>query len=340
MSFRNNSKPNKATIKPAFFVLLLVISLSAIFMLTAYAENATPLVKPSGLEAKADTSTVTLTWAANTEADLGGYNIYRNTTDTTVGANLASVDASATSYADTSVAVGTTYYYWLSAIDTATPANESEKAGPVSASLSSTETGGDQTDTDTPSTFKDITNAHWARSYIEELLASGIVNGYADGSFRPQSDVTRAEFAKMVCEIMVKRANWVLSTETSSSLTDVQDHWAAAYIATVNKYGAMVGYNTADGTVFRPDRNITRAEIAKIISSVLKLERGKSNLKDVSTHWAKDDINACVKAGIVSGYKNGNFEPSSFATRAEVCKMLVKMMKLLDTQNNKGKSTK
>ncbi len=346
MSFRNDSKPNKATIKPAFFVLLLVVSLSAIFMLTAYAETATPLAKPSDLEAKADTSTITLNWEANSVDNLGGYTVYRNTTDTTVGASLATVGAAATSYADTSVAQGTTYYYWVSAVDTATPAHESEKAGPVSAKLrSSGDDDGDENDdydedTDTPSAFKDITNADWACDYIEELLADGVVNGYADGSFRPQSDVTRAEFAKMVCEIMAKNANWVLSTETSSSLTDIGDHWADVYIITVNQYDLMVGYNTADGAVFRPDRNITRAEIAKIISSDLQLERGHSDLKDISDHWAEDDIDACVQAGIVSGYKNGNFEPSSYATRAEVCKMLVKMMKLLDTQKTKGKSTK
>jgi len=331
MNSRNNSRRNRATIKPAFLVLLLVISLSTMFMLTAYAEDATPLAKPSGFASTSDTSTITLNWTANTEANLGGYNIYKNTTDTTVGANLISAEASATSYVDASAVQGTAYYYWLSAIDTATPANESEKAGPISASLSSSKQ---------PDTFKDITNAHWARSYIEELLTSGIVKGYANGSFHPQSDVTRAEFANMVCEIMIKRANWVLSTETSSSLTDVRaDHWAVVYIETVSEYGVMVGYKTSDGTLFRPDKNITRAEIAKIISTVLKLERGESKLKDVGTHWAKEHINACVKAGIISGYKNGNFEPRSFATRAEVCKMLVKMMKLLDTQKNKGKNT-
>lgn len=332
MNSNQASTSNWAITKPAFLILFLVMLVAALSVQTVYAADGAAPAKPSGFETKADTGTITLNWTANTEANLGGYNIYRNTTDTTVGAMLASVEASATSYVDTSVEAATTYYYWLSAIDTATPANESEKAGPVWASLSSSE------QPKQPHKFMDITNAHWARSYIEELLSSGIVNGYADGTFHPQSNVTRAEFAKMICEIMVKKANWTLSTETSTSLTDISGHWAFTYIQTVKENGVMVGYTTTDGVVFKPDKNITRAEIAKIIAAVLKLERGQSNLKDIKSHWAKDDINACVKAGIVSGYKDGNFEPSSFATRAEVCKMLVKMLKLLDTQKNHGKS--
>lgn len=144
---------------------------------------------------------------------------------------------------------------------------------------------------------------------------------------------------------MATRAGWSVSTETTASFSDVDTtHWAANYIETVRKYGVMTGYKNGADMEFRPGKNITRAEIAKIISSILRLERGESKLKDVSRHWAKEHVNSCVKAGIISGYTNGNFEPNNFATRSQVCKMLVKMMQLLDVQEknntNKGKNAK
>jgi hypothetical protein len=209
-----------------------------------------------------------------------------------------------TGYTDMAVIAGTTYYYWLSAFDSAP--NESAKAGSVSAEP-----------TQRVNPFKDIAESHWAYNYILDLTDSGIISGYANSTFRPSATITRAEFAKMICLTM----GWELANPATPSFTDVaKDSWAYRYIETAKANGVIGGYQ--DGT-FRPTRQITRAEIANIVVGTLNLTTGDSTLTDIDSHWAKDLINSCVKAGIVSGYQDGSFKPNNTATRAEAAKMVV-----------------
>ncbi|MEM3647308.1 MAG: S-layer homology domain-containing protein, partial [Thermofilum sp.] len=84
------------------------------------------------------------------------------------------------------------------------------------------------TETPKPLPFSDL-EGHWAYQYISELFSRGIVNGYPDGTFKPDRNVTRAEFCKLiVCTISIP-----LETEDLAKFTDLgTDHWAFKYIQT------------------------------------------------------------------------------------------------------------
>ncbi len=98
-------------------------------------------------------------------------------------------------------------------------------------------------------TFSDLSKSHWAYDNIIELSSQGVINGYSDGTFRPEAYVTRAEFVKLIGTI---------DTIKNSDFDDLsKTHWAYEYVM---KSGVDV-----DRKNFRPDENITRAEVLDIL---------------------------------------------------------------------------
>jgi len=169
----------------------------------------------------------------------------------------------------------------------------------------------------TPSQFPDIAG-HWAEDLILRLTEAGIITGYPDGTFRPESTITRAEFSAILCRALN------LSPQGSSSFSDTQGHWAEGYIQALSEKGYINGY--PDGS-FKPDDQIKRAEIAAIIMRVKLLPpmTGKPSFSDVdSTHWAFSAIEAAYSGKIVSGYPDGIFKPESPSTRAEACAIIAR----------------
>ncbi len=168
--------------------------------------------------------------------------------------------------------------------------------------------------------FKDMPADAWYKNYVSELVSKHILSGYSDGTFCPGRNITRAEFSKMICLSM----GWDLIEPSHPSFGDIaESDWSYRYIETAKAHGAIGGYS--DGS-FKPGRNITRAEITKVISTVLKLAQGDSLFTDISASWAKDAINSCVKAGIVAGYADNSFRPNNTATRAEAAKMIYALL--------------
>ena len=139
-----------------------------------------------------------------------------------------------------------------------------------------------------PNTFHDVPKDFWAANYIGYVQQFGIISGYADGSFRPNAPVTRAEFA-------VIASRFEKLTEGGKHFTDVPSaHWAAKYIDFAATRGWVTGY--ADGT-FKPENPITRAEVAAVTCRLLErsADQGyiRSHLNELRTfadltedHWA------------------------------------------------------
>lgn len=98
--------------------------------------------------------------------------------------------------------------------------------------------------------FSDFTSAHWAYSYVSELVNDGTINGYTDGTFRPEGTVTRAEFVKMIGEG---------NNNSAVSFDDVSaDHWAYKYIISS-------GLKPLYDNMFMPDTPITRGDVAELL---------------------------------------------------------------------------
>jgi hypothetical protein len=264
---------------------------------------------PTGLKAAAIKTEIDLTWNANADQDLAGYNVYRSEGSldpVKINGSLVITP----SFSDTQVLGKTVYKYYVTAIDKA--GNESNKSAVAEAAL---------TDVLGAVTFSDTPASAWYKPFISKLVTGKIISGFPDGTFRPNESITRAEFAKMICLAM----KWNVVTPAKSSFTDVAaNHWARGYIETAKAHGAITGY--PDGT-FGPSSRITRAEIATIIAKTLRLGAGSTSLWDVKGSWAKNYIGSCVKAGIISGYTDGTFKPAGRATRAEGAKMVAGTVK-------------
>lgn len=147
--------------------------------------------------------------------------------------------------------------------------------------------------------------------------------GYADGTFGPECDMTRAEVTTMFARLLTEQIE--ADKTYSSTFNDVaKDCWAANYIGYMQQFGIVTGYE--DGS-FRPDAPVTRAEFAAIASRFEKLTQGSASFTDVpDTHWAVRYINFAATRGWVTGYEDGSFKPEHSITRAEVAAVTCRLL--------------
>ncbi|GLX68818.1 hypothetical protein MU1_31630 [Paenibacillus glycanilyticus] len=146
------------------------------------------------------------------------------------------------------------------------------------------------------------------------------MNGYKDGTFRPESSITRAEMASILSRVITRKAS-----ETASTYSDIgSSHWAKEAIEAVTKMGLMQGYGNGK---FGPDRPVTRAEMAKLASLLIgqPAEKGTS-FTDIESSWAKSYIQDAQAAGIMKGYADGTFKPNLALTRAETVAIINRIL--------------
>ena len=147
--------------------------------------------------------------------------------------------------------------------------------------------------------------------------------GYADGTFGPERNMTRAEVTTMFARLLTEQIE--ADKTYSSTFNDAaKDCWAANYIGYMQQFGIVTGYE--DGS-FRPDAPVTRAEFAAIASRFEKLTQGSASFTDVpDTHWAVRYINFAATRGWVTGYEDGSFKPEHSITRAEVAAVTCRLL--------------
>ncbi len=164
---------------------------------------------------------------------------------------------------------------------------------------------------------------HWAQETIQKWIDEGRTSGYPDGSYKPDNNVTRAEFVKMVNGIIDFDGNG------NASYTDVPSaEWYYDYVGVAQEIGYIAGY---PGGEFRPNDYITREQAASILSRIQYLdgsELGIDKFSDKSSisSWAAEAVGAASEAGFISGYSDGSFKPSKNLTRAEAVVMLENIM--------------
>ena len=169
---------------------------------------------------------------------------------------------------------------------------------------------------------------HWAKAEIEKLVALGIVNGYPDRTFRPDNNITRAEFTKILVKAM-----GLAEVHTGVTFSDVPAGlWSHGYIGAAFKAGLVRGYE--DGT-FRPESKITRQEMAAMLVRAMGKENeaqvkagAQLNFGDVVSiaAWANGYIAVAVEQGLVRGYPDGTVGPLRNTTRAETATMTVRFL--------------
>lgn len=146
------------------------------------------------------------------------------------------------------------------------------------------------------------------------------LSGYADGTFAPDRNVTRAELAAMLVRVFDRDED-----SAPGDFPDVGDgHWAKEYINRASGMSLMIGY--PDGS-FKPDAPITRAEMASAIAPLLPdATVASAGFTDTEGSWAQAVIEQANAAGIVYGYEDGTFRPNSKLTRAEAVTMVGRLL--------------
>ncbi|MFE5322272.1 chitobiase/beta-hexosaminidase C-terminal domain-containing protein [Paenibacillus sp. NPDC056579] len=129
------------------------------------------------------------------------------------------------------------------------------------------------------------------RSGMEPLVSffasAGVIDGYPDGTFGGEGELTRAEFVVMMSRVMKLQP---AAAAGEASLTDVPGHWSAPYVNAFTQAGYVEGF--PDGT-FRPDSEISRAEAVVLINRVIGADKQSrpAAFADVTPdHWAFEDI--------------------------------------------------
>ncbi|ULO05928.1 S-layer homology domain-containing protein [Paenibacillus sp. 19GGS1-52] len=184
------------------------------------------------------------------------------------------------------------------------------------------------TDTPTEINFSDVAG-HWAEASIKQALSIGMVKGYLDGTFQPNRTVTRAEFAVMLMKVLKTQDAGAQLTFTDTAKIGA---WAQTAIAQAVRAGIITGYE--DGG-FRPNAEITRAEMAVILAKALgestevKLTTSFADDKDIPA-WAKASVDFVKQAGMVQGKGDNEFAPQDSATRAEAVTVLLKLLAQLN----------
>ncbi|WP_193556118.1 S-layer homology domain-containing protein, partial [Paenibacillus ginsengarvi] len=172
----------------------------------------------------------------------------------------------------------------------------------------------------------------WADGTLQEWWTKGWIHGYPDGTFRPDSNISRAEFISLVIRALG------LSAQGDLSFRDIgKNDWAYEAVAIAYRAGYVKGYE--DGTI-RPHQDVSREEVAVMVHTMLQLEgskNGVSPFRDASSFadWSQAAIDGLAAAGVLSGYPDGMFHPGNKITRAEAVVALNNAMRYAATERTR-----
>ena len=184
--------------------------------------------------------------------------------------------------------------------------------------------------------FPDVNSDHWAAAEIKLLSEQGVIVGYPDGTFKPDDNVTRAEFAAMAIRALNQHHTKVVQPVNFTDVT--VDHWAYEDIQKA-LYFDLISYEK-EGELFRPDDSVSRAEsmavaVNALTTETISLEKAKSVLakRYIDAHTVPEWF--LIPAGkaeilgmivVIPSAEKASLEAERPATRAEVAAILFKMM--------------
>lgn len=170
-----------------------------------------------------------------------------------------------------------------------------------------------------PTPTADI-QTHWAKSFIQPLIARGIFQSFSDGNFRPDLPVNRAQFATIIQQAF--QQNTIRGKLEFSDIPT--DYWA--YNAIQKSY--QMGFFNSNSNLFNPTQNITRLEALVTLVEGLKLQATTVNPQNLSAYFEdaaaipaslRNSVAAAVENRLVVSYPNVRLlNPSQIATRAEI----------------------
>lgn len=181
-------------------------------------------------------------------------------------------------------------------------------------------------------TFDDVTN-HWGQRDIEYLVARGAIPLNTTYLFHPDLAITRAEFVMFLVKAMGLQ-RYHPSRESYDDLDHDSDYYE--YIEAALRAGLVVGISHDK---FAPNQNITREEAAIVLAragnlkalkepDIIKILGKFTDEKSISP-WARNQLAAAVKAKVLNGSADNNFNPRGKTTRAQAAAMIVRLTEVL-----------
>ncbi|QSZ27029.1 family 10 glycosylhydrolase [Aceticella autotrophica] len=257
---------------------------------------------------------VMLDWKTDVQnSDVAGYIVYRNNNE------IARV--SLNKFIDENLQPDMDYVYKVSAFDASGQIIDESNEISIKAKVSN----------NLANKFTDIDSC-WAKQNILALASKGIISGYEDNTFKPDKEVTRAEFVSM----LVRSLGLNGKNPAVPSFTDVSPNdWYYGAIEAGKQAGLISGY----GKEFRPDAEISREEMTAMIINALRKNHvpkflSKANIsvldrfidKDKVQDWAKESMAIACDTGIISGSGQCSLMPDAASTREMASAMIYRML--------------
>ncbi|WP_172254475.1 glycosyl hydrolase [Saccharibacillus deserti] len=163
-------------------------------------------------------------------------------------------------------------------------------------------------------------NSHWARASIDRWKTNKIVQGYANGDFRPDRQVTRAELVSMV-----NRLFGFTARSTAPFSDTAAESWYAEDLSIARQAGYYRGF---PGNEARANTPLSRQDAAVLLAGVFSLEPSKTSSSFVDdseiSAYAAESVHAMQ--GLITGYPDGSFRPHASITRAEVVSLFDRLV--------------
>ena len=180
--------------------------------------------------------------------------------------------------------------------------------------------------------FADVDN-HWSKSYVELAAAKGLAEGMGNGKFDPDKTVTRAEFTAMLVRALGRGAY----TGSAARYDDVKpDAWYYSAVTHAKELGLL---DFARGTLFAPEKPISREEMASMLAAAISIEKPPvpevparldtyRDMDKMDTAY-REDIRLMAGLNIMTGTAVDTFGPKSETTRAQAAVVLIRMLRTL-----------
>lgn len=178
--------------------------------------------------------------------------------------------------------------------------------------------------------FSDVSETHWAKDYIYAIEKLDIINGYEDGTFKPEHQLKKGEFIKMIAMAYFNDFNYVAPSPDEPD----GNHWAKPYVMALDKRILKA----SDYSDYIVEQTITREEAAELIckfyilinsndESKNKYDRTEKYLEKVTDVNEIDNskrlyVNNNIRYGIINGFEDGSFRPKEGLTRAQAAKII------------------
>lgn len=161
-----------------------------------------------------------------------------------------------------------------------------------------------------------------APCFAGEVFHGAYLQGFPDGSIRPEQAVTRAELAQILYRMMDETARKEAGGAESAFLDVAPSDWEYEAVCAMAYFRLMLG----DGGCFRPDEGVTGEELSIILERIRASEDGRRLLSALSSGWQAQEVTFAAGNGWVMGLHGVVFSPEKAFTRAELAALFNRLL--------------